>query len=169
MNNPALIQRARTVDVGTQPTTLVCVSNAEESAVALQFGCLRAKRRDHHVTLLHILEPTEFQGLSSITEAIRAEREEEADSLLHEMEKKAQAQGVANPSLLIREDSLSDGIVTAIEDNPNINMIILAVGTESHRGPKLVAALTEQLGEHINVPIMVVPGNLTAAQVEALS
>jgi nucleotide-binding universal stress UspA family protein len=156
-------------DSSTQPSTLVCVSNEAESAVALRFGCLRAKRRNHHITILHVLEPTEFQGLSSITDAIREEREEQADNLLLEMERQASEQGIEHPSLMIRVDTLWNGIVAAIEENPNINMVILAVRPDSHRGPKLMAALTEELGNSIRVPIMVVPGDLTEEQVNLLS
>ena len=153
----------------TQPSTLICVSDAQESAIALQFGCLRAKRRGHRITILHVLEPTEFQGLAAITDAIREEREEEADDLLKNMEQLAGEYGIKHPGLMIREDSLSDGILSAIEENPNINMIMLAIHPESHRGPKLMAALTEELGDTIKVPIMMIPGNLSAEQIESLS
>ena len=153
----------------TTPTTLICVSDAEESAVAIQFGCLRAKRRDHHITILHVIEPTEFQGLAAITNAIREEREQEADELMAKMEKVASDHGVENPSLMVREDTLTDGILAAIEESPNINLIVLAINPDSHRGPKLMAALTEELGKTIRVPMMMVPGSLTNEQVDLLS
>ena len=151
------------------PTTLVCVSNAEESAIALKFSCLRALRRGHEVTILHVVEPTEFQGLAAITDAIREEREKEADDLLKLMKNMATEQGVEHPTLMLREDSLSNGILSAIEENPNINMIMLAIHPDSHRGPKLMAALAEEIGTTITVPIMMIPGNLSLEKVEALS
>ncbi|MDG1287745.1 MAG: universal stress protein [Rickettsiales bacterium] len=156
-------------DSSSQPSTLVCVSNAEESAIAIQFGCLRAKRRGHHLKILHVLEPTEFQGLSAITDAIREEKEEDAGALLAEMEQLAEEHGIENPDLMVLEDSLSNGILSALEANPNINMIILAINPASHRGPKLMAALTEELGNTIKVPIMMLPGNLNKEQTELLS
>ncbi len=158
-----------TPESSLQPSTLVCVSDTEESALAIQFGCLRAKRRGHHLTILHVLEPTEFQGLSAITDAIREEQEEEAGLLLAEMEQLAEEHGIENPDLMVLEDSLSNGILSAIEENPNINMVILAINPDSHRGPKLMAALTEELGTTIKVPIMMLPGNLTPEQAKLLS
>lgn len=153
----------------TQPTTLICVSDAEESAVAMRFGCLRAKRRGHHIAILHVVEPTEFQGLSTITNAIRQEREQQADSLMVEMEKCAAHNGIDDPTLMVREDKLSAGILSAIEESPQINLIILAIHPDSHRGPKLMAALTEELGKSINIPIMMVPGDLNEEQIDLLS
>lgn len=152
----------------TVPSTLICVSGAEESVVAMRFGCQCAKSRNHQITILHVVEPTEFQGLSSITEAIRHEREEKADRLLSEMENLAEELGIDHPAMMIREDTLSGGILSAIEENPNINMIILAIHPDSHRAPKLMAALTEQLGKTIHIPIMMVPGGLTDAEIDLL-
>lgn len=152
-----------------KPTTLICVNDAEESAVAIHFGCLRALRRNHHITILHVIEPTEFQGLSAITNTIREEREEKADQLMIEMEKLAENHGVDDVSLMVREDTLSNGILSAIEESPNINLIILAIHPDSHRGPKLMSALTEELSKTIKVPIMMVPGDLNKEQVELLS
>ncbi len=156
-------------DAANSPTILICVSDADESAVAIRYGCLRAQRRKHHITILHVIEPTEFQGLAAITNAIREEREEQADELMMKMEQLAENHGVADTSLMVREDTLIDGILAAIEESPHINLIILAINPASHRAPKLMAALTEELGKSISVPIMMVPGSLTEEQIDLLS
>ncbi len=151
------------------PTVLICVSDSDESAVAIHYGCLRAIRRKHHVAILHIIEPTEFQGLSLITDLIREEKEQFATQLMQKMSAIAAQHGIGDASLIVRENSLSDGILSAIEESPHINLIILAINPDSHRGPKLMAALTEELGKSITIPLVIVPGNLTNEQIEQLS
>lgn len=150
------------------PSTLVCVSDEKESENAIVFACLRGHRRKNHVTLLHVLEPTEFQGLASITDAIREEQEEHAEKIMQHAHHIAIQNGMEHPSMLIRQNSLANGIISAIEENPNINLVVLAVAKDSHRAPKLMEALTEEIGKGIQVPLVVVPGSLTREQVEAI-
>lgn len=151
------------------PITMVCVSDQQESEIALRFACMRAKRRNHHVCILHVIEPTEFQGLLSITDAIRDEQEEKAQALMSRMADVAAEEGVQNPMLVFHEGLLSESIISTAEENPGINMIMLGLAPDSHRGGKLAATLVEELGVGICIPLMFIPGNLTQQQLQMLT
>ncbi len=149
-------------------TFLVCVSDQQESEIALQFACLTAKKRNAKVALLHIVEPADFQGLLSISDTIRKEKEEEAQNLLNRMADMAQQYCDITPSLILREGRLGEEIINTIKECEDLMMLILGLRNDSERGPKLASRLTDKMGDEILVPVMLIPGNLTPEQIKNL-
>jgi nucleotide-binding universal stress UspA family protein len=149
-------------------TFLVCISDQHESEVALRFACLRAQKRNAQVTLLHVIPPEDFQGLFAISDMMKQEREEEAQNLLNSMAELAlQCSGI-RPSIVLREGILGEEIVKTTLENGDIVAVVLGVQHDSPTAPKLLSWLTSKLGQELLTPIMVVPGNLTDAQIDAL-
>lgn len=148
-------------------TFLVCVSDQRESEVALRFACLRAKRRKAQVAILHVIPPNDFQGLFAITDVMNQEKEEEAQRLLGQMASLAVQYGIT-PSVILREGVLGEEIVKTTLENSDVLAVVLGVQHNSPTAPKLLSWLTNRLGQDLLLPIIVVPGNLTDAQIEAL-
>ena len=63
------------------PKYLVPVCDSEESRFALKLACLKAQRHHGLVDMLHVIEPADFQTLSTIAERMQEERYEEAKGL----------------------------------------------------------------------------------------
>lgn len=150
-------------------TFLVCVSDQEESEIALRYACLRAKRLGAKVALLHIQEPADFQSLMAVTDVIRHEKEEEAQTLLNRMADIAQQFCGQTPMLILREGRLEDEIVKAITEQKDVAMVVFGLRHDSLRGPKIASKLTAQLGNNLLVPLVLIPGNLSKEQIEALA
>lgn len=148
-------------------TFLVCVSDSPESEVAMHFACRRAKRRHAQVALLHVIEPSDFQGLISVSDVIRQEKEEAAQTFLSQMAGKASSSGVT-PALVLKEGKLGEEIVKATLENGDVIAVVLGVNHDSRRAPKLISWLTGKLGVEFLVPLIVVPGNLTDEQIDNL-
>ena len=69
----------------------------------------------------------------------------------------------------IREGRAQDELVALINEEPSISILVLAAGTgQSGPGP-LVSFLTGKLAARLRIPITIVPGGLTAEQIDALS
>ncbi len=159
-----------TIETSTRSnaTFLVCVSNSPESEVALHFACLRAKRRHAQVAMLHVIEPSDFQGLLSVSDVIRQEQEEAAQTFLNQMAEKAVAISGVMPALVLKEGKLGEEIVKATLENGDIIAVVLGAHHDSKRGSKLIAWLTGKLGLDLLVPLILVPGNLTDQQIDNL-
>lgn len=149
-------------------TFLICVSGQQESEAALRFACLSARKRNAKIALLHILEPADFQGLLSVTDTIRKEKEEEAQSLLNRMADMAKLHCNTMPSLILKEGRLGEEIIKAAQEISDLRMLILGLRHDSERGPKLASRLTDKMGSELHVPLLLIPGNLTQEQIEAL-
>ena len=150
-------------------TYLVCVSDHQESETALYYACTRARFRKSRVSILHVMEPTAYQGLQSITDKMREEKMEEAEQLISNMAAAAHDGTGITPSLVIKEGNLGEQILQTLQEDSDINMLVLGLRPESDQGPKLISWLTDRLGATLLVPMVLVPGNLTKAQIQQLA
>jgi nucleotide-binding universal stress UspA family protein len=149
-------------------TFLVCVSDQAEAEVAVRFTCLRAKRRGAQVQMLHVVEPEDFTGLFSVSEIMLKEKEEKAQQLLRRMADLAMSYSEMQPTLTMREGKLSEQILAATLENSDIIAVVLGVRHNSMNAPKLISWLTARMGQEMLVPLILVPGNLTDAQIDLL-
>lgn len=149
-------------------TFLVGVSDTAESDAALRFACLRAKRRHARVAMLHVIEPADFQGILSISEVMRQEQHEAAQELLQKKMRQSTEWGGIAPGVLLREGKVHEELIKATLENGDIIAVVLGAHHESKRGSKLIGALLSRIGQDLLVPLILVPGNLTDAQIEML-
>ncbi len=146
---------------------IVCVDGREESHVALRLACIKARKRNGEVDILHVVEPAETQPLFGVSDKMRDERIEEAQAMLADLSTMAESITGKAPRLLLKEGPIGDTIVqTAAETD--VNMLVIGVTPGSTRG-KLVSWLSTQLGEKLLMPMMLVPGNLTDQQIIEIS
>lgn len=158
-----------TVPQKSTATFLVCVSDQAEAEVALRFACLRAQHRGIQVQLLHVVEPEDFTGLFSVSEVIQQEKQENAMQLLRRMSDLAVEYADLTPDIYIREGKLNEEIIAATLENGDIIAVVLGVRHDSMNAPKLISWLTARMGQELLVPLILVPGNLTDAQIEQLA
>lgn len=147
---------------------LVCVDGREESRVALRLACMKARARGNAVGMLHIIAPADFQTLGAIAERMREERHAEGEELLNRLSDEATTAYGITPSLMLREGSAGDEILVTALENPDVNMIVIGVAQQSQGRGKLATWLAGQLGNKLLIPLLMVPGNLTDQQLQAL-
>lgn len=147
---------------------LVCVAENEASTTALRLACMKAKRRGDGVDVLSVLEPMDSQPLFGIGDRIGTERREQAEALLQELSAIAYEECGITPTLHLREGKLGEQIVAAVMEDSDVHMLVIGLMPDSPTGKKLVAWLSERMGDGLLVPMMLVPGNLTDQQLEAL-
>ncbi len=128
---------------------------------------MKAHRRGSSVDLLHVITPADFQTLGAIADRMREERHNEGEQLLKTLSEEASRFGIV-PSLVVREGAVGDEILAAALDDPGVNIIVIGVAHQSAGRGKLAAWLAGQLGSKLFVPILMVPGNLTDQQLQAL-
>jgi hypothetical protein len=147
---------------------LVCVAENEASPMALRMACKKAHNRGDGVDILTVVEPMDFQPLFGTGERISDEKREEAEALLQHLAGIAQDECGIIPTLHLREGNLGEQIIAAAMEDSDVNMVVIGLMPESPTGTKLVTWLAERIGDDILVPIMIIPGNLTDQQLEAL-
>lgn len=148
---------------------LVCVSRNESSRVALSFACKKAKKSKALVDILTVIEPADFQPLFGKIDRIVDDRRTEAEKLLAELAHQANEESGITPTLLVRQGKVGEEIIAAAMEDSDINMVIIGISPERNSYTKLVSWLAERMGDELLVPLILVPGNLTEQQVDALT
>ncbi|MFC7334355.1 universal stress protein [Rhodocista pekingensis] len=148
---------------------MVCVDDSPQSRAALRFAALRAANVGGLLALLHVTEPAEFREWMSIAQAMEQERRDEAERLLHRMA--AEVHGLTGllPEVQIRSGTLGAEILAAIREDGDIHALVVGAAPPSVRKGQLISWLAGQLAGTLEIPLVVVPGNLTDTQIDRLA
>lgn len=151
-----------------QSKYLVGIDQHEESRVALRLACMKANARGSQVSILHVITPADFQTLGAIADRMREERKREGQELLSQLAEEAYATYGIRPHTVLREGPTGDEILAAALEDANVNMIVIGIAEHGTGRGKLASWLSTQLGSKLQVPLLMVPGNLTDQQLHTL-
>jgi len=150
------------------PVFLVVVDESEEMHHALRFACGRAKAVDGKVALMYCIAPADFEYWAGVGELMRAEAREEAEAKMAIHASYAQDLTGELPVLYVREGDARDELLALIDEEEQISLLVLGADTKSETAGPLINFLMAKGAARCRVPITVVPGNLTDAQIDAL-
>jgi len=148
---------------------LVVIDDTDEFRAALRFACLRARHTGGRVALLRVVEPGDFQHWIAVEEVMREERREEAERLLQRIAKDVNELTGTMPVLYVREGHVREELLTLINGEPVISVLVLAAGTgKEGPGPLIQYLMTRQV-QSLRIPVTIVPGNLSDAEIDTLA
>lgn len=147
--------------------TLLCVvDESDELPVALTFAALRSRRTGSHVGLLYVIDtPADFQHWSAVGELMREEAREHAETVILQAAARVQRLSGRVPSLAIREGDKVDETIQACEDDPSVAFLILASDTGPKGPGPLISSLTGKSVGRLQVPVVILPGNLSEEEI----
>lgn len=148
---------------------LVVVDDTEEWHAALHFVCRRALHTGGRVALLHVIEPAEFQHWMSVEEVMREERRQEAERLLQRVAKQVNDETGTMPELHVREGVRHEELVSLIEEQPSISVLVLGASTSNEGPGPLIQFLTTKAMGRLRIPITILPGGLTDDQIDSIA
>jgi nucleotide-binding universal stress UspA family protein len=150
-------------------TFLVVVDESEELRVALRYAARRAQHTGGRVALLYVIEPTELQHWMAVETLMREERREEAEALLQRISAKVAEISRTMPVIYIREGRRRDELLALIDEEQSISILVLAASAAGDGPGPLITALAGKHMHKLRIPITIVPGTLTDAQIDALT
>ena len=148
---------------------LCVVDNTQECINAIYFAACRARRTGGRLALLYIMEPAEFQHWMAVEEKMREEGRAEAEDFLHKHSSQVQEWTGELPTLYIREGKSAETILTLIEEEPRVSILVLGAGTDKKGPGPLVSSIGGNLSGKFPIPITIVPGTLTSEQLDMLT
>ena len=148
---------------------LVVVDETEEMRVALRYAALRARHTGGRVALLVVLEPSELKQWAAVDALQREESRAAAEQLVGRLSAEVNEIAGTKPVVFIREGLRSDELLGLLNDEPSISVLVLAAGSGPDGPGPLIDALLGKLAGTVRVPITIVPGSLTEAQLAALA
>jgi len=148
---------------------LVVVDDSPERAVALKYACLRAAKSGGRVALLRVLEPVEQSEWANIGAMMAEERREEAEGLLSGLAAQVREITGGLPILVTREGNVADELLALLEEDPRISILVLATAPSTKGPGPLVTALTGRLAGRMSVPMTLVPGAMSEAELDRVT
>lgn len=146
---------------------LVVLDDSTECLNAMRFAAMRAARTGGGVEVLAVIPPEEFNHWVGVGEIMREEARQRIEAHFDVFAKWMRDKQGVDPELVIREGEPVREIISQVQDDPEVGVLVLGAGTDGGPGP-LVTELTRNSGS-LPMPITVVPGGMSKEQLEAVS
>ena len=153
----------------TDRTFLCVVDETKEFSAALRFACRRASNSGGRVALVYVTVPVEFQHWMAVGERMREEAREEAEEMLNVASSVVQRRTGHVPVQYIREGTVREQVVDLIDEQQDISLLVLGAASGTDGPGPLISYLVEKMAGNLRVPVTIVPGGLTDAEIDAIT
>jgi len=159
----------RSYEAGHKPKCLVIVDDTAEWDRAVYYASRWAIRVGGSVVMLRIIEiEDQNQQWLGVADIMRAEAHENANLALDRAAGRANGIAAITPERVIREGNAVEQILEVINEDADIAMLVLAANPGAEGPGPLVTTIADTMGS-FPIPMMIVPGELSDAEVDALS
>jgi nucleotide-binding universal stress UspA family protein len=148
---------------------LVVVDESPEMRNALRYACRRAKRTGGRVALLYVMHPPEGQQWGAVVDLMREEARQEAEVLVTRYADVAATLTGQPPAIHIREGKSRDELIKLMGEDRSICVLVLGSSSSTEGPGPLVSAFTGKAGSQLRIPLTIVPGALSDAEIDAIS
>jgi nucleotide-binding universal stress UspA family protein len=159
----------RSYEAGHRPKFLVVVDDTEECERALYFAARRAGRVGATVALLATHAPGEFQHWFGVGDVARAEAEAAAKARLARLAARAREIAGVEAEQIVREGQRADQLIAAISEDEDVALLVLAASASAEGPGPLVTSIAGRSAGTFPIPIAIVPGHLSDAEIDALA
>jgi nucleotide-binding universal stress UspA family protein len=162
-------RRRRSYEAGHKPKWLVVVDDTPECDRAVYFASRRAARVGAGVLMLRVSETHDRnQHWLGVADIMKAEAHEAASAALDKYATRSNGIAGITPERVVREGNTSEQILSLIEDDEDIAILVLAAGIGKEGPGPLVASVAAVAGDY-PIPVAIVPGHLTDEELDAMT
>jgi nucleotide-binding universal stress UspA family protein len=159
----------RSYETGHKPKCLVIVDETAEWDRAVYYASRWAIRVGGGVVMLRIIEiEDQNQQWLGVADIMRAEAEEAANEALDRASGRANGIAAITPERVIREGEPTAQILDVIDKDVDISMLVLAANP-GPEGPGPLVSMMAQVTGSFPIPVVIVPGDLSDTDIDALS
>lgn len=160
----------RSFEPGHKRKFLVLVDDTPECGRALRYAARRVQRLEAAaLLLLTVHHEDDFPNWLGVGEVMEAEAQATARALLERYTAEAVTIIGAEPEKSIKTGAKAEQILLLIEEDEDIAQLVLAAGTGPEGPGALVGTLAGREAATFPVPIVIVPGGLSDAEIDALA
>ncbi|WP_033073399.1 universal stress protein [Sphingopyxis sp. MWB1] len=149
-------------------TYLVVVDDSPESSLALRFAARRAARTGAGVMVLAVIEPQDFLAFSGAQATIEAEAREHAEKLVADAAEAVAQEGNVSSQVMVKSGKPAEVVRELLNGDYDITALVLGTTASGAPGP-LVAHFTGHDAGTLPCPVMIVPGGIDVARLDAVS
>lgn len=150
-------------------TFLVVVDDSEELTSAIRYTCNRARKTGGQIALLYVYDiDKDFQQFASVGTLMEQEAKQTAEDALQRHAALIQRTIGRVPEMFVRKGNSREELFKLVSEHPEISILVLGAAPGKRPGP-LVEAVTGKFAGKIGIPVTVVPGELTAVEIDRLT
>ena len=159
----------RSYETGHTPKCLVIVDDTAEWDRAVYYASRWAIRVGGGVVMLRVIEiEDQNQQWLGVADIMRAEAEDAANEALDRAAGRANGIAAITPERVIREGDPTGQILDVIDKDVDISMLVLAANP-GPEGPGPLISMMAQAAGSFPIPVTIVPGDLSDADIDGLS
>lgn len=159
----------KTTNAAARKKFLVVVDGSAECRVALYYASRRAMHTHGHVTLLYVIQPSDFQHWLSVGKVMHEDASAEAEAVLYESAGEVNRVAGQMPEFEIRQGKPHDVVLQVINDDPGIRLLVLGAAPGKDGPGPLISRFLGGMTGTLPIPLTIVPGNLTTDQLRSLA
>ncbi len=149
-------------------TFLTVLDDSRECLNAMRFAAMRAQNTGGGVIILAVIPPEEFNHWIGVGDIMREEARERIRAHFEVFAKWMRDKHGVAPELVIREGEAFKEVLNQIAENSEIGVVVLGASTEK-TGPGPLVTQMMKSAANLPVPVTVVPGHLSKAELEAVT
>lgn len=146
---------------------LVIVDETEEAHVALRFAARRAAKTGGVVHLLALVPKQAFNAFGGVQATIEEEARDRAEVLANSAAGELMHESGKMPQIAVRVGDGKTVINDYLQDHDEVAALVLGAAAEGAPGP-LVTHFSAHAGS-LQCPLFVIPGRLSAEEIDRLS
>jgi nucleotide-binding universal stress UspA family protein len=168
-----LAQNANVTDIASPGGTvamrvyLVVIDESEEALTALRFAARRAARTNGTVHLLAVVAPQPFNAFAGVQATIEEEARSRAEALATSAAGSLVSESGRMPVISVIQGEAEKIVRDYLAEHPEVSALVLGAAREGGPGP-LVQHFTGHLS-HLPCPLFVIPGSLSADDIDRVS
>lgn len=137
---------------------LLVADESEEFQMALKKASAMANQNRGHVAILYVMEEQDFLHWGMVEKRISSDLRAGAEKRVWEIASRLYEMSGQRPAIYIREGKTREAILSVLDSDPLIKMLVLGAGTQSSN--PLVSFFTGKGLASLRVPLLVVPDNI---------
>jgi nucleotide-binding universal stress UspA family protein len=162
-------RKRRAYEAGHKPKYLVVIDESPECDRAVYYASRRASRTGAGMVMLLVIEPHDrHQQWLGVADIMKAEAQEAANVILDRFASRANGAAGITPERVIRDGDKAQEILTLIDEDEDIAILVLAAGTSTEGPGPLVSNIGKTAGT-FPIPVAIVPGHLSDEDLDAMS
>jgi nucleotide-binding universal stress UspA family protein len=162
-------RKRRSYEAGHQPKYLVVIDESPECDRAVYYASRRVARTRAGLLMLLVIEPHDrHQQWVGVADLMRAEAHEAANAVLDRFATRANGVAGITPERVIRDGDKAQEILTLIDEDEDVAILVLAAGVDTEGPGPLVGTVGKSAGT-FPIPVTIVPGHLSDEELDALS
>lgn len=149
-------------------TYLVVIDDSPEARVALHFAARRAAKTGGAIDVLAVVEPQDFVQWGGVQAAIEEEQRLRIEGIVAAAVGEIMSAAGITPEIVVRQGDPVAAVRGHIGTRDDVAALVLGAAPSGKPGP-LVAHFAGNDAGKLPVPVMIIPGGLSEAQIEQLS